>query len=291
MFGVMADRPASAETAAPSSRHLAGGAAGRSYEYRLHRGAGGPALRGAPRGVSIAAVVAGSFTYASEKGAALLHPGALLLGNHGACYRCGHDHGTGDRCISVQFSPDYFGEIAASAAGSSASAFPPPCCRRGAARFPIRCCSRREAASAIRSTSRNTSCVSSLRRSARCPAWPPSPNAFRRRTHAASAGRCAHREPFRRAARPRPARLCRGDQQVPLPAHLPPRGRPDALSIPAEHAPAPGGAAAALHARRGVGHRLRHRLRRPLHLQQRLPRPLRHKSAGLPPRRRAPLII
>jgi AraC family transcriptional regulator len=49
----------------------------------------------------------------------MLHPGALLLGNFGACYQCGHDHSVGDRCIAVQFSPDYFSEIAATAAGSS----------------------------------------------------------------------------------------------------------------------------------------------------------------------------
>ena len=53
-----------------------------------------------------------------------MHPGALLLGNHGACYQCGHDHSTGDRCVSVQLSPDYFGEIAATAAGSSNFKFP-----------------------------------------------------------------------------------------------------------------------------------------------------------------------
>src|SRR5690606_14217155 len=73
---------------------------------------------------SIAAVVAGTFTYASERGRALLHPGAFLLGNHGACYSCGHEHSAGDVCLSAQFKPGYFAEIAATVAGSSRFRFP-----------------------------------------------------------------------------------------------------------------------------------------------------------------------
>lgn len=105
--------------AALSSRHLAGGDGWSLHEFVCTAGPEDRPFEERHRGVSISAVVAGSFTYASEAGRALLHPGALLLGNHGACYRCGHDHGRGDRCVSAQFSPDYFGEVAASAAGSS----------------------------------------------------------------------------------------------------------------------------------------------------------------------------
>src|SRR5436853_372313 len=46
--------------------------------------------------VSIAAVVAGSFTYRSRHGAVTLVPGTLLLGNPGQCFECGHAHGVGD---------------------------------------------------------------------------------------------------------------------------------------------------------------------------------------------------
>lgn len=73
---------------------------------------------------SIAAVVSGTFLYRSEGGTHLLHPGALLLGNHGTCYECGHDHGRGDRCMAFQFTPELFGEIAAASAGSGRFAFP-----------------------------------------------------------------------------------------------------------------------------------------------------------------------
>lgn len=69
--------------------------------------------------VAIAAVLEGSFQYRCDSGRALLYPGAVMLGNPGACYECGHDHGTGDRCISFQFHPAFFEEIAASTAGSS----------------------------------------------------------------------------------------------------------------------------------------------------------------------------
>jgi AraC family transcriptional regulator len=69
--------------------------------------------------VTIAAVVDGSFTYRTDSGRALLCPGSVLFGNVGACFECGHDHSVGDRCISFQFSPEYFAEISATAAGCS----------------------------------------------------------------------------------------------------------------------------------------------------------------------------
>lgn len=67
----------------------------------------------------IAAVIEGSFNYRADTGRASLHTGAFLLGNSGACYECGHDHSTGDRCVAFQFSPEYFSEIATGVAGTS----------------------------------------------------------------------------------------------------------------------------------------------------------------------------
>jgi AraC family transcriptional regulator len=107
-----------------SSRRLAGGEGWSLYEIDCRAGPEDRPFEERHGSVSIAAVVSGTFTYTSDTGRALLHPGALLLGNHGACYRCGHEHGVGDRCVSLQLSPDYFGEIAASAAGSSRFRFP-----------------------------------------------------------------------------------------------------------------------------------------------------------------------
>ena len=77
-------------------------------------------------GFSISAVVGGSFTYRSNAGHGLLYPGALLLGNDGWCFECGHAHGRGDRCISMNVREELFGEIAAIAASNSRFRFAAP---------------------------------------------------------------------------------------------------------------------------------------------------------------------
>jgi AraC family transcriptional regulator len=76
--------------------------------------------------VAISAVVEGSFQYRSANGKALLYPGALLLGNAGRCFECGHEHARGDRCIAFHFEPWFFEEIAASATGSHRFRFGAP---------------------------------------------------------------------------------------------------------------------------------------------------------------------
>jgi len=77
-------------------------------------------------GFSISAVIEGSFTYRSGAGHGLLYPGALLLGNSGWCFECGHAHGVGDRCVSLNVQDDLFGEIAAAAASTSRFRFSAP---------------------------------------------------------------------------------------------------------------------------------------------------------------------
>ncbi|MDQ3997261.1 MAG: AraC family transcriptional regulator [Gemmatimonadota bacterium] len=79
-------------------------------------------------GVSIAIVAAGTFQYRSTPGRALMTPGALLLGNAGHCFECGHEHDTGDRCIAFSYAPEYFERIAADAGASGrAVTFGSPC--------------------------------------------------------------------------------------------------------------------------------------------------------------------
>jgi AraC-like DNA-binding protein len=68
---------------------------------------------------SISAVIEGVFTYRSDLGRALLYPGALLLGNSGECFECGHEHGVGDRCVSLHVREDLFAEIASTSAAAS----------------------------------------------------------------------------------------------------------------------------------------------------------------------------
>jgi AraC family transcriptional regulator len=76
--------------------------------------------------VCVAAVTHGTFQYRSGHGTALLAPGAVLLGNHGHCFQCGHDHGVGDRCVSVQFAPDHWDEIVAAVPGARTATFSMP---------------------------------------------------------------------------------------------------------------------------------------------------------------------
>jgi AraC-like DNA-binding protein len=66
-------------------------------------------------GVAIAIVVAGTFQYRSPAGRALMTPGSLLLGNHGQCFQCSHEHAAGDRCVSFHFAADDFAALAADA--------------------------------------------------------------------------------------------------------------------------------------------------------------------------------
>ena len=77
-------------------------------------------------GFSVSAVLEGSFTYRSDAGHGLLYPGALLLGNNGSCFECGHAHGIGDRCISLNVHEEQFSEIAATATSTSRFRFSAP---------------------------------------------------------------------------------------------------------------------------------------------------------------------
>lgn len=63
---------------------------------------------------TMAAVVQGTFRYETSSGKSLLSPGSWLLGNHGECFTCGHDHSRGDRCVSLHVKPHYFSEVASS---------------------------------------------------------------------------------------------------------------------------------------------------------------------------------
>ncbi|TPI15287.1 AraC family transcriptional regulator [Mesorhizobium sp. B4-1-3] len=78
------------------------------------------------RGFCIAAVTRGTFRYRTRQGTAMLVPGAILLGNPGACYECGHEHGAGDRCLSFHFSPAYLERVVAELPGAKRLGFADP---------------------------------------------------------------------------------------------------------------------------------------------------------------------
>ncbi|RWM04309.1 MAG: AraC family transcriptional regulator [Mesorhizobium sp.] len=78
------------------------------------------------RGFCVAAVTSGTFRYRTRQGTAMLAPGAILLGNPGACYECGHEHGAGDCCLSFHFSPAYLERIVAELPGAKRLGFADP---------------------------------------------------------------------------------------------------------------------------------------------------------------------
>ncbi len=76
--------------------------------------------------ICIAAVTQGTFQYRSTQGAAVLAPGAVLLGNAGQAFECGHEHGTGDRCLAFRFTADRLETILAAVPGMRSAAFAVP---------------------------------------------------------------------------------------------------------------------------------------------------------------------
>ncbi len=78
-------------------------------------GPGDPSFEERHVNAAIAIVAAGTFQYRSRSGRELMTPGSLLLGNPDQPFECGHDHGTGDRCISFRYTPDGFERLAAEA--------------------------------------------------------------------------------------------------------------------------------------------------------------------------------
>jgi AraC family transcriptional regulator len=66
--------------------------------------------------VSIAVVLGGTFQYRSPLGREVMTPGALLLGNAGECFECGHEHAAGDHCMAFRYTPAYFDRLAANGA-------------------------------------------------------------------------------------------------------------------------------------------------------------------------------
>jgi AraC family transcriptional regulator len=73
----------------------------------------------------IAVVVSGTFQYRTSTGIGFMTPGSVLLGNPGKCFCCGHEHGTGDRCVAFSYAP-YFLEHAAALDGSRNIRFASP---------------------------------------------------------------------------------------------------------------------------------------------------------------------
>ena len=102
---------------APASRQLACGDGWTVHEVICSAGPSDQPFEERHTRSSIAIVVGGTFQYRSSTGRELMTPGSLLLGNSGDYFTCDHEHGTGDRCVSFSFAPEFLSRLAHDAAG------------------------------------------------------------------------------------------------------------------------------------------------------------------------------
>lgn len=102
-----------AETATITDRPIAVGDGWRAVEVVCRSSAADRPFEERHGWTSVSAVLSGVFTYRSDRGRAVLAPGALLLGSAGACFQCGHEHGAGDRCAAFHFTPEFIDEVLA----------------------------------------------------------------------------------------------------------------------------------------------------------------------------------
>ena len=109
-----------------SARILACGPGWRVRDVVCSSGPRDPAFEEQHDGACIAAVTGGTFHYRSSHGAAVLAPGALLLGNDGQCFACSHEHGVGDRCLSFRLGPEFLETVVASLPGARLTSFSVP---------------------------------------------------------------------------------------------------------------------------------------------------------------------
>jgi AraC-like DNA-binding protein len=106
---------------APAVRPLAGGETWSVSEVVCTAGPDDRPFEELHDGFSVSAVLEGCFTYRAARSASFLFPGALLLGNDRACFTCGHEHGSGDRCISFNVRDDALDEAAFPRSGGRAA--------------------------------------------------------------------------------------------------------------------------------------------------------------------------
>lgn len=100
-----------------SAQSLASGIGWKVCDVVCDHGPHGRAFTEEHAETTIAAVMEGSFQYRTQAGSAVLVPGALLLGNAGSCFECGHEHAQGDRCLAFHFTPAFFESVAAGVPG------------------------------------------------------------------------------------------------------------------------------------------------------------------------------
>lgn len=124
-------------TSKMEARQLAGGPGWHVLDLACSSGPDDAPFEETHNTVAIAAVLSGTFVYRTTEGRNLLTPGSILLGNHGRCFQCGHEHGAGDRCLSFHFTADYWEEIAGAVPGAHKGRFDVASLPPAAALLPI----------------------------------------------------------------------------------------------------------------------------------------------------------
>lgn len=99
----------------------------RVTEVDCNAGPADPVIEEQHQSICMAVVLRGTFNYRSSQGRAVLAPGAVLLGNEGDCFACGHDHSVGDRCLSFHLDGGYYEDVLASIPGATKFHLPQPC--------------------------------------------------------------------------------------------------------------------------------------------------------------------
>lgn len=91
-----------------AARALAAGSGWRAIDVVCTSGPSDRVFEEQRSSVSVAVVLAGTFTYRSACDHVALLPGSMLLGNVGESFECGHAYGEGDRCLAFHFDPGFF---------------------------------------------------------------------------------------------------------------------------------------------------------------------------------------
>ena len=105
---------------------LAGGPGWYVQDVMCHAGPDDEPFEERHGNVSLAAVIRGTFRYRCDQGTAMLVPGAVMLGNPGGCFECGHEHAVGDRCLSFHYDPKYWERLLAGMPGARRATFSVP---------------------------------------------------------------------------------------------------------------------------------------------------------------------
>ena len=106
-----------------SSRLLAAGEHWRITSVECKAGPPDRAYEEQHADACIALVTRGSFTYQAVHAKHTLASGAFLLGNVGACFKCGHEHSWGDHCLSFHYAPTLLEDVAAATPGARSFEF------------------------------------------------------------------------------------------------------------------------------------------------------------------------